>query len=173
MAFFRNRWATFFLVVFLLAPLTMAAKVKEPRAARHRDQKTIESLENQWVKAVQVRDTVTLEKMMGDDFLGIAANGALSDKQQYLDHLRTGRFEFNSIDVTDSKVRLMGDVAIVNSMADIDATFGGVEYKGKYRYTRVYRRLPSVGWKVVNFESTRISPHASQSEMQNGIPIER
>ena len=54
------------------------------------------------------------------------------------------------------KIKLVGAVAIVTSLAQIEGTNDGMQVNGKYRYTRIYRRYPDGTWKVTNFEVTRV-----------------
>ena len=61
------------------------------------------------------------------------------------------------IDLSEVKVKLVGSVAIVTSLAQIEGTNDGNVVSGMYRYTRVYQRLPSGVWKITNFEATRLA----------------
>jgi len=53
-------------------------------------------------------------------------------------------------------VKLIGSIAIVNLSRRGGGTNEGAPVKGTYRYTRVYQRLPSGGWKITSFEATRV-----------------
>lgn len=172
MALLRNKSLRVVLSLALLVVMPLYAAPKNmQRSNRKQDQKIIQEFEEQWSKALLARDVAALGKLMGEDFLSISATGVLSDKAQYLDHVRSGSLQFVSMENKESKIRVMGDVAIVNSLVRVDASASGSEFRGMYRYTRVYRRLPGVGWKAVNFEATRVSATGNESDMRNGIPI--
>lgn len=134
------------------------------------DTKAIQALEDQWHDALMHGDSSAMAPILADDFLGVSANGTLTDKAQYLKRVSAGRYVFRKIDVEDSKTRLHDDTAIVVSLAHIEATLEGIELAGKYRYTRVYRRIPAGGWKLINFEATRVSG-AGEGDLRGGVPI--
>jgi ketosteroid isomerase-like protein len=60
------------------------------------------------------------------------------------------------LDVSDIKIKRVGSIAIVTSLAQVEGEANGNPLSGSYRYTRVYQRLPSGVWRVTSFEATRI-----------------
>ncbi len=134
------------------------------------DTRAIQALESQWNAALMHGDAAAMSPILADDFLGVSANGTLTDKAQYLKRVSAGRYVFRKIDVEESKTRLHDDTAIVVTLAEIEATMEGIELAGKYRYTRVYRRIPTGGWKLINFEATRVSG-AGEGDLRGGVPI--
>jgi ketosteroid isomerase-like protein len=73
--------------------------------------------------------------------------------------MRNREMVVTTIVLSDVKVKLIGTTAaIVTSLADVDGTSEGASMHGKYRYTRVYSRLPTGTWKITNFEATRVEP---------------
>lgn len=125
---------------------------------KHDEKKQVEALEEQWRAAQLAGDVATMEKMLADDFIGISMSGQVNTKAQQLERVRSRRLIVTRIELSDMKVKLVGSVAIVTSVADVEGTSEGASVKGKYRYTRVYQRLPSGGWKITSFEATRIAP---------------
>jgi ketosteroid isomerase-like protein len=60
------------------------------------------------------------------------------------------------LDTSDVKIKINGSTAIVTSLVQVEGTLDGTALRGRYRYTRIYQRLPNGAWKVTNFETTRI-----------------
>jgi len=118
----------------------------------------IEALEQQWRTAQLNDDVAAMDKLLSDDFLGITANGEVGTKEQFLDRMRNRTLTLNTMDVSEQKIKLVGQVAIVTSLAQIDGISDGQPLTGRFRYTRVYQRLPGDTWRVTNFEATRIPP---------------
>jgi ketosteroid isomerase-like protein len=73
-----------------------------------------------------------------------------------LDRVRTKTFSIVKLDLLDSRVKVVGNVAIVTSLAQLEGSNDNVPFRGMFRYTRVYQRVPSGAWKITNFEATRI-----------------
>ena len=151
--------------IFALAAALLVLSLGEPSTAcalsiRHgqKDAKReIEELEQQWRTAQLNDDLSAMDRLLSDDYVGIGMNGTVNTKTQQLDRLRRRTLVMTRLDLTDVKVKLVGSVAIVTSLASIEGTNDGNPMSGMYRYTRVYQRLPNGLWKITNFEATRMS----------------
>jgi len=132
-----------------------------PQAHPHKEHKRdykreIEAAELQWRTAQIAGDVATMDKMMAEDYFSISVSGQLNDKMQQLERVRSRSLVISKMDVSDVKIKLVGRVAIVTSLAGIEGTNEGEPLKGLYRYTRVYKRYPDGTWKITNFEVTRV-----------------
>jgi ketosteroid isomerase-like protein len=116
----------------------------------------IEALETQWQQAQLAGDAPAMDKLLSDDYLGITATGEVVTKAQQLDHMRARKLTVTNLVTSDLKIKLIGQIAIVTSRAQLDGTSDGDPLHGEFRYTRVYQRLPNGVWKITNFEATRI-----------------
>jgi ketosteroid isomerase-like protein len=156
----------------LLLGLAVALVSLPSYAGPHRGSRTmreqIETLETQWKKAVLANDLDAMDHLLSEDYLGISANGQVVTKPQQIDRMRTHTFAINSIDVSDVKIKLISQhAAIVTSLAQVDGTNDGRPLHGSFRYTRVYQRIPNDGWKITNFEATRVpNRFTSQADTQ-------
>jgi ketosteroid isomerase-like protein len=156
----------------LLLGLAVALVSLPIYAGPHRGSRTmreqIETLETQWKKAVLANDLDAMDHLLSEDYLGISANGQVVTKPQQIDRMRTHTFAINSIDVSDVKIKLISQhAAIVTSLAQVDGTNDGRPLHGSFRYTRVYQRIPNDGWKITNFEATRVpNRFTSQADTQ-------
>jgi ketosteroid isomerase-like protein len=150
-------------LIFLLASAQAAA---QPHHLKKRDFKhEVEDLEEQWRVAQIAGDVAAMDRLLSDDYVGISMSGQVNTKAQQLDRLRTRSLAITKIDLSDVKVKLVGSVAIVTSLAAVEGTNEGTSMTGLYRYTRVYQRLPSGVWKITNFEATRVpNPHRMRAD---------
>ena len=153
----------------LLVGLAVALVSLPIYAGPHRGARTmreqIEGMEAQWKKAVLSNDLDAMDHLLSDDYLGIGANGQVVTKPQQLDRMRTHNFAITSLDVSDVKIKLISaHAAIVTSLAHVDGTNDGRPLHGAFRYTRVYQRIPNDGWKITNFEATRVPNHLTQAD---------
>ena len=145
------------LAVLAVASLALPARADGPHPRRKDEYKhQVEKLEEAW-RVAQVNDDVdAMDKLLSDDYVGITMNGQVVTKGQQLDRMRTRTLVLTKIQLDDVKVKLIGTTAIVTSLAEVDGTSDGEPMHGKFRYTRVYSRLPSGTWKITNFEATRV-----------------
>jgi ketosteroid isomerase-like protein len=143
-----------FLAFILLSGFTPQAHAVFP----HHDgtHKEIEGLELDWRQAQLTNDISVVDRLLADDYLGISANGTLETKADELAKRRSGSLHITQFDLSDIKVRIYGDTAVVTSKAELVGKSGDRDISGRYRYTRVYSNRAGQ-WRIVSFEASRIS----------------
>ena len=156
--------------LFAAAPGPRLAFAGQPKhETKHDARREVEALEEQWRVAQLASDTVTMDKLLADDFIGISMSGQVNTKAQQLERVRTRKLVITRIELSDRKVKLLGNVAIVTSVADVEGTSEGISMKGRYRYTRVYQRKPPGIWRITSFEATKVVPsHEERSGPASG-----
>ncbi|MFP5232371.1 MAG: nuclear transport factor 2 family protein [Acidobacteriota bacterium] len=122
------------------------------------------ALEHEWRQAVLSNDVSAMDRLLSDDYLGITSGGEVLTKAQQLDRMRERTLVITQLDTSETKIKLIGSIAIVTCLARVKGASEGGSIDGAYRYTRVYQRLPGGVWKVTNFEATpalRLHPAAT------------
>lgn len=146
--------------LFLLhaGPLAASAANKGTRIHRAPRQvrEQIDELEEQFRAATLSGDVSAMDRLLSDDYVGIAWTGQVNTKATQMDHIRSRSLVVLRMDIADVKVKLLGSVAIVTGAATVEGTNEGSPMTGVYRYTRVYQRLAGGVWKITNSEATRI-----------------
>ena len=112
-------------------------------------------MEKDRAAAVVKADVATLEKLTSDDYILINANGQLSDKTTTMNNIKTGNIKLTTNEVSDLKVRVYGNTAVVTGKSDAKGTIGGRELKGPVMFTRVYVKKDGK-WQSVAFQQTPI-----------------
>jgi ketosteroid isomerase-like protein len=122
------------------------------------EREQVEDLERQWSQAMLSSDAAAMDKLLSDDYLGVTSTGDLLTKTQQLDRMRNRQITMVKLDTSESKIKLLGRIAIVTSLARIDGISEGKPLAGNFRYTKVYQRLPSGMWRITSFEATHVRP---------------
>src|SRR6201998_2406642 len=65
--------------------------------------------------ALKSRDWNQLAAIYSDDYMLVRPDGSVLSKQEVLKDLQVGGLEFKHIDITDTKVRVHGDTAILTA----------------------------------------------------------
>lgn len=141
-----------------------AVAAEKASGKKHDLKRQVEAMEEQWRVAQLAADVVTMDKMLAEDFIGISMSGQVNTKAQQIDRVKTRKLVVTKIDLSDRKIKLVGSVAIVTSQAEVEGTAESGSMKGRYRYTRIYQRLPSGEWKITSFEATRVNSPRSAAE---------
>lgn len=133
-----------------------------PRAEKHEIRHQIEKLEDAWRNAVLHGNSSAMDALLADDYMAITPTGILQSKEQALASLRGGTIHFNSLALSDRKIRLYGNTAIVTSRAEVTGTSPDGNMVGNYRYTRVYVKDAKGVWRIVSFEASKIRQPGEQ-----------
>jgi ketosteroid isomerase-like protein len=143
------------------------AAAKSPHPQKKPDYKRqVEQLEELWRIAQLNDDVAQMDRLLSDDYVGITLNGQVVTKAQQLERTRTRQLVLTNIQLNDLKIKLIGSTAVVTSEANVDGSNEGTPIHGTYRYTRVYTRVPGAGWKITNFEATRVGPQRDRHESE-------
>jgi ketosteroid isomerase-like protein len=127
-----NRRSTAFVFASVLA---LAALVGLAWAANVEEE--LKKLETDRAAAAVKGDVATLEKQTSDDYF------------------RTGRTKLTSNEVSDMKVRVYGNTAVITGKADVAGTMAGKDTKGQIMFTRVYVKKGG-SWQSVAFQQTLV-----------------
>lgn len=162
--------------VMLLIAVTGAVSAAQGRERKRVERAEIEQLEQQWRQAQLTENIAEMDHLLSDDFLGILAAGQVVTKSQELDRMRTRQLEITRLDISDTKVKISGRLAVVTSLARLEGVADGKRLNGYFRYTQVYQRA-GTGWKMTNFEATHVrgtggakGEEASTPQADSGVP---
>jgi ketosteroid isomerase-like protein len=143
-------------IALLLALSGNLLQAGQAKPKKHDNRNDIYQLEEAWRNSMLKGDTAAMSALLADDYISITASGILQTKDEALANMRARRVHFTTLDVSDRKVRIYGNTALVNSLASVQGVTAEGEVSGSYRYTRVYVRNPQGQWKIVSFEASRI-----------------
>ena len=115
----------------------------------------IKSLEEARNQAVLHGDVAALDRMTSEDYTFITLRGELRTKSDILKGFASGSFHYESRQISDLKVRVYGDTAIVTGRSMQKGMENGKDYSGDYRFTRVYVKEKG-HWVTVALQTTLI-----------------
>jgi ketosteroid isomerase-like protein len=146
-----NRQVT---VVASVCLFVLAAVCVSATAQSVEDQ--IKKMEIDRAAAVVKGDLAKLDKETSDGYTLITAAGQMSDKAQMLSAFKSGQSKLSVDAVSDMKVHVYGDTAIVTGKADVKGTLGGKDATGQMLFTRVYVKKGG-RWVAVALQQTRVA----------------
>jgi ketosteroid isomerase-like protein len=114
--------------------------------------KEILRLEDQRFGAMIARDFKGLEAMLHGELLYTHSSGVTDTKSSWLDSMTSGRAKYKSVDCSDRKVRMVGEVALVTGRAAIEAEINGQSRQLKLVFLNAWAKTPQ-GWKFVAWQS--------------------
>jgi len=122
----------------------------------------IEALERAWSTAFLKHDTATIASILADDYVGIDGRGVVSDKSYEIEEAKApaagappGTYIVLSETLSDVRVRLYGDAAVLTATNTARVSDRGEETMVRYRRTTVYVSRNGK-WQCVSFHGSRI-----------------
>jgi ketosteroid isomerase-like protein len=103
--------------------------------------------------ALRTNDLEKLSQIYSDDYMLVRPDGSAFSKAQILDDLKAHSMTFNSIELTNEKIRIRGLVGILTGDSKIITMRDGRESKSEFRLIAVYcKRSDRI--ELVHFQSS-------------------
>ena len=109
-----------------------------------------------WMDAIPKRDAERIGQLLGDDFVAILWDGKKHTKAEYLDELRSGKYNVESITLDDTQARVLGDTAIVTYYQAEKSQSGGVDSSSGSAWTNVLAKRDG-RWQVIAEHGSRFN----------------
>jgi len=114
---------------------------------------SVRALEEARGQALIHADTAALSSMVAPDFTEVSRLGTLRTRADNIRDIASGDLKLLTIRYDSLTVRIYGDVAVLQGIADNTGTFHGFPFRGKIRYTRVFVRREG-RWQAVTMQQT-------------------
>ncbi len=115
----------------------------------------IKKLEMDRAAAVVKGDMAYVEKQTAEDYTFVNMFGQATDKKQLLDQMKSGDLKLSADDISDVKVRVYGNTAVVTGKSTIKGTMHGQDASGQSLFTRVYVKKGGQ-WQTVALQQTKL-----------------
>ena len=150
------KFACLFVVAVMLS-LCLPGLAQKANDASLSTEEQIKSIEEERNRAILSGDAATLDRMTAEDYTFITLRGELRTKAEIVKGFQSGAFKYESRTISELKVRVYGDTAVVTGLSTQKGEEDGKDYSGDYRFTRVY--VKDTGhWITVALQTTPIRP---------------
>jgi hypothetical protein len=150
----------FVIVMLLVLALAVPASMLAQQSSKAAKEKEVRAVFDEMQKGVLkggVEAAATLDKYSADDFMLIQGNGAVLTKAETSDGYRSGKSGYQKMDLSDVKVRIYGNTAVVTGIVTYIGELAGLKNTGiPARFTRVFVKWNGA-WKQVLNQNTRIT----------------
>ena len=126
----------------------LAANTAAPSA-----EEAVRAAETARGQALMKADTAALSRLIAPEFVEISRFAQLRSKADNMADIASGQLKLTSVKYDSVTVRLFGNVAVLQGIADNTGSFGGFPFAGRVRYTRVFVRRDG-RWQAVAMQHT-------------------
>jgi ketosteroid isomerase-like protein len=116
-------------------------------------EKEILDLQDQRLAAMAARDYGKLASLVHDELVYTHSHAGVDNKATWLESMTSGRVTYKTARLSDRKVRVYGDVALITGTGVMDVEVGGQPKTMKLRFLEAWTRTPK-GWRFVAWQST-------------------
>jgi len=154
----KPRFVVVALVILALAlPASMLAQQSK---AEKEIRAVVEEIRQSVIKG-NPEYAATLEKYCAEDMVRIPGYGRLIAGTDFLAAAKKGATTVESLEISDLKVRVYGNWAIVTGIETGKGVQVGVPWTGTFRFSRVFVKRNGI-WKNVLYQDTPIAGAAKQ-----------
>jgi ketosteroid isomerase-like protein len=132
------------LILCLLAASTVCALAQD----KDKDAATIHSLELKWTESYKAHNIDILSSLLAEDFVITIEDGSVYSKTGYISHSADANTHVQVAELSDLKVRMHGDTAVVTGAYHEKGVSSGKPYEYHDRLTDVWMKI-SGKWQVV------------------------
>ena len=109
---------------------------------------TIRQLDSERIQAQIGADTVALNRIYADDFIGVGPSGRVRTKPQVISDFTSGDLKFQSITTDEVKVRVYENTAVETGLSTMLGQDKGKAVPRDTRFTRVWVKQQG-HWRLV------------------------
>ncbi len=120
------------------------------------DETAVSAVEKQRFDAQVSKNVAVLERVLADDLIYTHSSGNRDTKQSYIQSIRDGKSNYESINVQEQTVRVYGNTAVINGVCLVKINNNNTPTDLKLRYTDVYVKKGSQ-WQMVTWQSLRLA----------------
>jgi ketosteroid isomerase-like protein len=138
-----TRSKTFVLLAFLIAALGTTAVAQEKS-----DATTVRALELKWTESYKQRSIDILSSLLAEKFVITVEDGNVYSKAGYISHTADSKVRVDIAEMSDLKVRIHGDTAVVTGSYHEKGVSEGKTYEYHDRLTDIWIKTGGK-WQVV------------------------
>ncbi len=149
---------TFIAVGVFVCPCVLAqnptpAELRELAKENDAKQEELVNLERETARAIQWNNGALFRRIYGDDFIGVLPTGQVKDKAGWISSIESSGVKYTSFVVSDIRVRMFQDTAVVTCMWSARGEQGGRAFSRQLRVTHVYV-YGQRGWQAIASQET-------------------
>lgn len=144
---FLSRWLLLAFAVLLPCAASLALEID--------DTEQIKKIERQLAAALAKNDETGLKEWLADDWKFVGSDGEVTGRDDLLAAMRSGQLKFQSYELSEVKVRIYGDAAVVIGKGAAKGHLGDEAFDEHDVFTDVFIRKDGK-WRCVSSHSTEV-----------------
>jgi len=141
----RMIWLRLTLIIASLSCLSILSNAQQKMTS---DEEKVLSLERKWAEGYKHREISILSSLLSEDFIITVEDGKTFGKEGYISHSADSSVRVEAAELSDLRVRVHGNVAVVTGAYHEDGNSNGKRYDYRDRLTDVWMKTDGK-WRVI------------------------
>ena len=121
------------------------------------DEKQILKSEDDWARALKMKDRQLLDAVIATNFTFIEPDGTLKNRDEYLADRSSDIADIESLELADLKVNVFENCALTSGLSKITERRQGKRYRFNLRWKELWLK-DNGKWRVVASQATPVNP---------------
>jgi len=121
------------------------------------DEKQILRLENDWARALKMKNKQLLDAIVAPNFTFIEPDGAVKNRDEYLADRSSDIANIESFELADLKVSVFENCALASGVSKIAERRQGKRYRFSLRWKELWLK-DNGKWRVLSSQATPMNP---------------
>ena len=131
----------------------------QPQSQNQRVIEEIRKVDRERIQAQVNADSVALNRIYADDFIGIGPSGTVRTKKEVLADFASGSLKFQSITTDNVRIRVYGNAAVETGLSTMKGQDADKVVPEENRFTRVWIKQGGRWRLVANHYSNLVKGH--------------
>ena len=138
------------------AVINMAPTNRPSEISIYQERQQVRNVVRQLDDAALRNDAGFFDRGLALDYVVANADTRKEDKEEIFKAHKDGDIKFNSVQVRDQNIDVIGQTAIERETADVRGSYKGKRFDGRYGTTRMWKRLPNGHWQLLAMQVHRM-----------------
>jgi hypothetical protein len=141
-------------IVLLVAGLIATPVTTFAQAGSAAEQAVLQAEKDRFAAMLKA-DAAALDKLLAPELSYTHSNASVQDKAAFINDIKTGAIKYLTMEPTDMKARIFGNMAIVTGGASVHVIQNGNDLTFKIRYTNAHINRGG-SWQMLAWQATRL-----------------
>jgi ketosteroid isomerase-like protein len=130
------------------AEISMAPTNRPSEITIYQERQQVRNVVEQLNHAALRNDAGFFDRALASDYVVSNADSRKEDKAEIVNAHKNGDIKFESVQIREQAIDVIGQTAVERELADVRGTYKGRRFDGPYNTTRMWKRLPNGNWQL-------------------------
>jgi hypothetical protein len=138
------------------AEISMAPTNRPSEITIYQERQQVQNVVQQLDDAALRNDADFFDRALAPDYVVSNSDSRKEDKDEIVNAHRNGDIKYDSVQIREQNIDVIGETAIERQIADVRGSYKGRRLDGVYSTSRMWKRLPNGHWQLAAMQVQRV-----------------